>query len=582
MTDSTSYELDHRIHCSRLYPLSAPNGSTILLYGHDTGIRILWRGGRRPRNASSSNASHSITDGISNNADVEMEGEDGGGVDAQGRYEAGDEAQDPECPYPDVVAELNLDLETEVLHVAVPSFAPSIIARLPDLAKTHMIIALACADTTMKLMIIPLAPPAPGTHQEYLDNEVREIQLEDSRAIPRDLTIKLVLEDRDPSADVPQSQQERDQAATVIIASIGSLLSVWSWPVPLHPKAALPRALIPYIQTPVTGSHVCFQVSPRLNDLLVAEASGVVRILGFHPMQVSHKDDARWIMSYQTPFHAPENSTANLARRKKILSAVWILGGRGILVLLEDGQWGIWDLSANSQSAGRSVQEFALHGFLSTSSTDSTTQSSQKKSTGSKLAPMTPNTRKQKSENLFAGPPKPSHAASLGGISVSPTTTQSGSADESIVLWYNNAIYSIPSMQAFWQRSTSNASGGDRNSFGGLYAPGLTHITDINLMNENVTSISQFVAKPTSPASALGQMNVQSDLLVSAEHRYIILQHIRPQIRSREQLKAATERPMSKDQRMLDVGEADLGGMNRILDGMADEVKVRRVGFAAS
>jgi hypothetical protein len=283
-------------------------------------------------------------------------------------------------------------------------------------------------------------------------------------------------------------------------------------------------------------------------------------------------------MSYQTPFHALEHNSPALARRKKILSAAWILGGHGILVLLEDGQWGVWDASGSSQASGKSVQDFTLHGYLNTSSTsEASSNPSQKRNSGPKLAPMTPNTRKAKAENLFAGSSKPVNAASSGGIAVSITQSKAGRLDESVVMWYNNSIYSINSMQSFWQRSQGS---GDRSSFGGLYAPGLTHITDINLMNENITSISQFAQRSIIATSALGQMNVQNDLLVSAEHRYIILQHLRPQGLTREQLQSVADRPVSRDQRMLDVGEADLGGMNRILDGMAGDGRVRRVGFA--
>lgn len=514
-----------------------------------------------------------------------------GDEDIDDAYETEDEAQDPRYPYPHIVAELNWDLGAEVLHVAVPSFVPTSISRLPNISRSHMTIALACADTTVRFMAIPLAPPAPGTHQEYLENEVTEIELQGSKAVSRDLAIKVTLPSHEASPQsAPQSRKQRTDSEQIVIASVGSTVSVWSLALPSGSLENAASSLQPQLQIPVPISHVSFQTSPGLDKLLLTDISGIVRIVAISghdtsdstsARPVSPTDHVRYIMSFQTPFHAPDGSNPVLARRKKILSAAWVLGGRGILVLLEDGQWGVWDLFANNQTIGKTVQEYSLQGYLATSSTESATQASQKKSGGPKLAPMTPNTRKQKSENLFAGASKSSNAASLGGISVSHTTTKSGSSDESIVLWYNNAVYSINSMQAFWQRSTSNANGGDRNSFGGLYAPGLTHITDINLMNENITSISQFAPRSTIPASSLGPMNAQNDILVSAEHRYVIFQQIQPQIQSRVQLQPAVERPMPRDQLMLDAGEADLGGMNRILDGMAGDGRVRRVGFAS-
>ena len=75
-------------------------------------------------------------------------------------------------------------------------------------------------------------------------------------------------------------------------------------------------------------------------------------------------------------------------------------------------------------------------------------------------------------------------------------------------------------------------------------------------------------------------MNSSRNLLVSAEHRFIVLQHLRPPILSRDLLQQPKERPVSRDQRMLDAGELDLGGMDRMLDSMAGDGRTRRVGFA--
>ena len=47
---------------------------------------------------------------------------------------------------------------------------------------------------------------------------------------------------------------------------------------------------------------------------------------------------------------------------------------------------------------------------------------------------------------------------------------------------------------------------------------------------------------------------------------------------------AAVAPPTDRDQRMLNAGELDLGGMERMLDSMANAgaARTRRVGFAAS
>jgi hypothetical protein len=284
-------------------------------------------------------------------------------------------------------------------------------------------------------------------------------------------------------------------------------------------------------------------------------------------------------MTYHTAFHSSTESTETSSasiRRKKILDARWVISGKAILALLEDGEWGIWDVT--SSSAGKRVEDFAVRGFLGTSSTLEQSEPSKPKKGGSKLAPMTPNTRKSKAEHMFASTSNVPGVAPRGGISVAPNYSRAGQSDESVAIWYNSDIYSITSMQSFWQRITTGASGG----FGSLYAPGLSHITDFNLNNELITSISQFSAKTSAD---LGQMNTQRDLLVSAEHRAIILQTLRPASSGGRLLfQQAAEAPVTaaNDQQMLDTGAMDLDTMDRMLDDMAAGAPTtRKVGFAS-
>ena len=347
-----------------------------------------------------------------------------------------------------------------------------------------------------------------------------------------------------------------------------------------------PSSTQPSVHLNVPGCTPTFQSSPRSHQLLLGDRSSSVRIYDpfatISNQRPSSKDSTtavaaapvgRWLMSYHTPFHSSKDGPA-LARRKKVLDAAWVRGGRAILALLDDGEWGIWD-SAGPSQPGKSVEDFAIHGFLgSSSASEGPADAGKQRRSGSKLAPMTPNTRKTKAENLFSGTPKAPGVAASGGISVDVMSTRSGLVDESVIMWFGSDIYSIASMQTFWQRSTTSNSSG----FGSLYAPGLTHITDINLMNENITSISQFATKST--ITALGQINSQRDLLVSAEHRFVILQNLRPAVVAKDALQHASERPASRDQRMLDAGELDLGGVDRMLDSMAGNGRTRKVGFA--
>ena len=280
-------------------------------------------------------------------------------------------------------------------------------------------------------------------------------------------------------------------------------------------------------------------------------------------------------------FHAPFRSSKDtadfsqaLVHHRKILDAKWILAGKGILALLEDGQWGIWE-AAGSTKAGRSVESFAVEGFLGPTATHESAEPSRPLKGSSKLAPMTPNTRKAKAEQLFTGAAKVPGTAARGGVSVSPISSYTGQSDESIAMWYNSDVYSITSIQQFWQRSTT--SGG---SIGSLYSPGLAHLTDIDIMNENITSIAHFANKSSS--AGIGQMNTQRDLLISAEYQAIVQQTIQPPTPARQLFQAA-ERPANQDQQMLDAGNLDLDGMDRMLDNITSGIQpvARKVGFAA-
>jgi hypothetical protein len=235
----------------------------------------------------------------------------------------------------------------------------------------------------------------------------------------------------------------------------------------------------------------------------------------------------------------------------------------------------MWDLT-NTSPDGKSFGSFNLRGYLSTTGEISTAASSKPRAGTSRLAPTTPNTRKAKAENLFSGAPKATTAVPQGGISVSPSPSRTGLADESVVLWYANEVYTIPSIASFCQRSASNEGG----NFGSLYGPGLVQLSEINLRNENISAIAQFATAES--ASNLGQMNIPRDLFVAAEYQAIVLQSVKAPVPARglfQAAAAAAQPPLQQDQRMLDVGELDLGGMDRLLDSMAG-TRPRKVGFA--
>lgn len=556
-----AYDLPHRIRCARIYPTQCANGSTLVLYAHDKGIRALYRGGRRPKHTDSSRL----------------------------EYEDEEDETDPDTPYPNIIQDMDINLGSTVLHIAIPSL-PSQASQRPDVAKDHAIIAVHTADKLVSVLRIPLAPCSPRNVRETVEAILDDkIDLPAGNTTVNDISIKITTRFLSSLSHV-QSETE----STVCVAIVSDVIRLFRLQTSadqiLDEDASVKRLPLPSKATkashhPSTSSAkillVDTQSSVRIYDPSPAKDPNI-RPSSSDSMSVDGDEAGKWVMTFQAPYHATSQDNPVVPTRKVILDAKWILGGRAILALLQDGEWGVWDVSATAQT-NKSVGDFALHGFLGSAAAAAPTDSTKQRKGNSKLAPMTPNTRKTKSQNFFSGAPKAPGAVSKGGICVAGNDTITGQTDESVMLWYDGEVYTIPNVQQFWQRSLNVSSSG----VGSLYAPGLSHIPDVNLMNENITSISQFSAKSSS--SGLGQMNTPRDFLVSAEHRLIIHQATRPPVPSKGLFEkaaatAAAAAPTDRDQRMLNAGELDVGGMDRMLDSMANggAARTRRVGFAAS
>ncbi|KAK4497218.1 hypothetical protein PRZ48_011668 [Zasmidium cellare] len=584
-----SYELPHRIHCSLLYPITAPNGSTLVIYGHDRGLKVLWRGGRRrdetPRAPAPKTNGTQQTDVML----IDDSDDEGHKDDEEEDEEDGEEEElDPDCPYPSNLQEMDIHLDRSVLHVAAPSLQPS--ALTPAILKGKAVVAITSSDGATRLLQIPLAPPSDAQIGQTLqDISDSEIVLSASGSIVSDLATKFLPIDNQPLT-APKRHQEGVEGY-LLVAAASRVLSIWSVSVTADSLFIEDQRPTHKVQLANALCNISFHPSTRSAQLLVADRLGAARIYDPYALRTQQKrpgssgstteptpsvgDPGHWIVTYHTSFATAKDGSlpSALTQRKRLLDAKWVLGGKGILALLDDSQWGVWDVCPTSKSA-RLVEAFAIDGYLTSPSANEPVEPVRPKRGSSKLAPMTPNTRKSKAEQFYSGESKSkaTEAVAKGGISVAPNHPRSGQTDESVILWFNKDVYTIPSVQSFWQRSTT--SGG----IGSLYAPGISHITELDPMREIISSISLFAAGSSS--AGIGAMNTQRDLLVSTEYHIIILQQLRPAIPSRSIFQAA-ERPVSNDQQMLDAGTLDLAGMDRVLDGMATGVPAgRKVGFA--
>lgn len=558
--------------------MKASNGSTVIIYGHDRGIRILWRGGRVPteplEQAQKKNGTQSTDIIVIDSDDEEAPAAEGQG-DTSGDQE---EDLDPDCPYPSIISEVDVDVGAAVLHLAVPSLPLSVQQSSP-LFSSHALVALGCSNGQTMVINVPLTPPKDTTIRELPQHILESrIDLPQSTTLCRSLAVHVHTTVED------DYNEPTDPNCSLLIATLAETLRIARLPIvagqlPQESDAKMIECRLEHL-----GKKVGFHPSSHSSQVLVTDISGAVRVFdptatqstsyrpgsrdSTHLDQTQSQGIGRWTVAFNSAY---VRDTHAFPRRKQVLDAAWILSGRAVLMLLEDGEWGIWDVTGSLKS-GKSIQDFVLRGYLGSAATESAQLAQQKKGS-SKLAPMTPNTRKAKAEDLFAGPAKVAGVAPNGLISTTQSTTRTGQTDESVLINFGSDLYSIPSLQTFWQRSTNTTSSG------ALYSSGLTHLSDINLMSENITSTAQFGANSSS--ANLGQMNTQRDILVSAEHRLIILQNLRPPTPSRALFQKATEQPTARDQRMLDAGELDVGGMDRMLDSLANgDNRPRRVGFA--
>jgi hypothetical protein len=197
---------------------------------------------------------------------------------------------------------------------------------------------------------------------------------------------------------------------------------------------------------------------------------------------------------------------------------------------------------------------------------------------------MTPNTRRQKQENLFSGPTNTTSTTPTGGITVQQILSVSGvGIEDAVTFWYDNNAYAIPSLRRFRSRISQDKTG---STGGTLSGPGLSRIEGLDLNGERIQRVSQLPSEESSSHTA------QKDYVVVTLHQLIFLTNELPRLPARQLFKGLESTDISAaDQSLLAHGELGIGGLDRMLDNMNgnDDVFIddnlnstfrpRRVGF---
>lgn len=617
------------MHDAKIYPVKAPNGSTVILYGHENGVGILWRGGRPLKKAAplpKQPAKPPPKVNGTNDAIVIIDSDDEEPAKAapqplpQAEFEEEEEELDPDQPYPSIIQQLRLPLNTEVLHIAVPQVpATSEVSpgdTVPPIFSKKMVFAVACTDYSVRVITLPLNPP-PNTAKErllsakspYGEEVIKIPTYAGHQTIPRGVSVtwtargepshKHVSEDEmDVDGDErtattsgrrsPRKRQSRSRSAhrsdgegfDLLIAShsteLGGLLKFWRFG--LTDKSITATNPVSAYQTLTLrnpASKIAFNTAQypkrRHSQLLITDQLGIARIYDPFALRKGRTEPGAFIALFRTSFANAKTTTPTppiLAARKAIIDATWVSDGHHILALLADGEWGLWDVDRTGPSPPADPSAFSMRGFVGTSDNErASSGASSPKSRGGRgsLVPMTPNTRRRKEETLFHGSSSSSSIPTRGGIcAASLSSADGGTLADSIIIWYGTEVYRISDLAKFWSRTVSSSSGSS------LSGPGPSQLHDIPFLGESITSIDQF---DTTARDA--RMATPRDALIAAEHRLIITASTKEPLgrdlnAAFESEQAVEEQMRRTDQALLARGELDLGGMDRLLENMEE------------
>lgn len=637
-----SYQLPHRIYGAKSYPVQAPNGSSIIIYGHDFGIRVIWRGGRnfksRTEQSQPSQPENTKPNGankdddavmIIDSDDEEPAAESAENVTSGAEFEDEEDEIDPSRPFQTILRYFDIPLGSKVLGLSVPPQRKSDTRfradTYPTMLSSLIVVAASCADGSVKAISLPLSPPPPSV-VDSTELGVQTLTLSGGLVQTVPTGVSITFTRRKATAEGPRSQSRNrsgkstpdfehgntwDLLLAVNSAEACGTLSIYQVPIIQNTSTSSPTYSFSsdaillqhmFLSSPAKSIsfNPCSYPSERHSHLLVAFASGCVKTyacLNAKPRNPtadrrgsvsdsSHREsEGNWLVSLYPDFEQ------NSSRRKSVVDAKWAFGGKAIVALLSDGTWGVWDVEGSgpgrkdnisylsgqndsSNIAGGVLKSFAISGRVSSSQASKAAQPAQAPEQKSSFVPMTPSTRRIREDTLFKGSSTSTTTNSTrGGISVNANNSlRDGNSDESIVIWHGDHNVWIPSLLSFW-RTSVNPTG----TFDSVSRSRPAPIENLTLFGEMQNGINQTYQESSSSALSNRERSKQApkrEILISTEHRLILLtpKTLEPE---NQTLGSIPEDTMFSqgDQIMLNRGQLDIDGMDRVLAGMASGSK---------
>ncbi|PKS07158.1 hypothetical protein jhhlp_005758 [Lomentospora prolificans] len=558
--------LNRRVHDVKVYPVLSPQGATIILYGHENGVTLLWRGGRRFKARTPQPTPKEKQNGTSEDVVMVLDSDDDEPAPSKSKDDSpfvnlpDFEDEKPDEPYPDVVQTLDLSLGTAGLHIAVlpmpPTAADDASWGGSDLLKERLVFAVSCANSEVYLLTLPLTPPSPESKaRPELKSGLLAgrpgtgvwgesmVLLGGQTQHSRGLAITLV------KPKSPSSKKEAAIPSTprAIVAShnLEGSGTLRLWDVSLDLKVGMAQSPAEAFQTeflPSPLSSISFNLT-HMTQLLAVSTTHAVRIYDFATPSISPDElstgpfpsQGSWLLSLYPPY------ARNSPYRKPIVDAAWISHGRAILALLADGTWGIWDIDGVSPSGttllgksssgvvGAATTAFSVSGYIEGTSPLRAGAPEDKPRQSGAFVPMTPHTRKDAQASLSSGAiPHGRLTATRGGITVvAHPVSGSVASDESVVLWIGSAehVCVIPGIASFWSAQIRRSSGGGVNLFSGAQPTRMIKLHDlgVGLLGERCCGVNAIVDLSKAKGDGKSDGGLGVEVLISGESRLVIL-----------------------------------------------------------
>lgn len=547
----------------------SPQGATIVLYGHEDGVTVIWRGGRRFKASvyeSSALASAKQNGDAPEDAVMVIDSDDDaanaagpGAATFADNPQFEEASDDSDAADPDITQTLDLSLGTAVTHIATLPMTPCTSEDAAwegaDVLREKLVFAVSCASREIYLVTLSLTPPSPTSKaREELRGGLlvgkagngrwgETLTLLNGQQKPSDGLAMTLIKPKSSSERSKSSERERSAGRgtprAVVAAHTKEASGVLRlWDVPLE-KPAKDRPVEPFqtefLPNPLAG----ISFNPTHSTQLLCNASpDAVRIYDYAQASMPPDDlsegpfpsQGSWVMSLYPPFARPS------AYRKPVLAAAWVAHGRAVLALLADGQWGIWDIDGVSPHGpalfgkpgsgirGAALTSFSAHGYLEGTSTLRGLNSQRGSASTSEFVPMTPHSRREAPIGISQGPER--LAAVHGGILVTSIPARATTtADESAVLWIGSAehVVVIPGILKFWEAQLRKGPGGGVNLFSGAQPTRMIRLTDlvVGLMGERcvgVGAIAKFGAHENS-----GNEGLPIEVVVCGESRLVVV-----------------------------------------------------------